>query len=37
MNLPTIIVAGIIAIIFIIIVTGEIKKRKNNGKACGYE
>ena len=33
MNLPTIIVASVIAIVFIIIVAGEIKKRKN-GKGC---
>ena len=34
MNLPTIIVAAIIAAIFVVIVISEIKKKKS-GKGCG--
>ncbi len=36
MNIPTLIIATIIAVIFIAIVLSEIKKRKNgNGCSCG--
>lgn len=35
MNLPTIIAALIIAIIFVAIIIGEVKKRKSGKGGCG--
>lgn len=35
MNIPTIIVATILAVIFVLIVVSEVKKRKNGGCGCG--
>ena len=34
MNWPTVIVAAVVAAIFIAIVVGEIRKRKNGGGGC---
>ena len=35
MNIPTILVATILAVIFVLIVTAEVKKRKKGGCGCG--
>lgn len=35
MNLPTILIAALVAAVFLAIVTGGVRKRKKSGTGCG--